>query len=388
MKEGGIFYRCISYAFHTILSLFFYLFRVFPIRKNKVAFSSFYGRGYGDNPKKICEALHNKKEGYDLVWEVGSDKIELPSYVRSIKIGSIRWIYEMCTAKVWVDNCRKAHYIRRRKNQHYIQTWHGDVCIKAVEADAAETLSKGYIKDAKNDSKMATEIVSSCEWRTKNIREAFWYNKDILRAELYRPLVLDENQKKELEQSIKNELKVKPETNILLYAPTFRKNQSTDSYNLDYEALSEILSKKFSGEWCVVVRLHPNVSHLQNSIKYSERVKNGSIFADINNLMAVSNILITDYSGIIFRTLRQEKPLFLYCPDYEQYIQEDRKLYFDLENFPASFAKSNQELHENILNFDRNEYQKAAASFVNELGYYSNDGVNIICDYIETKTEV
>ncbi len=384
MRTSERIHEVLSDCAHVAL---FYLFRVFPIKKNKVMFSSFWGKGYGDNPKAICEALHQSGRSYELVWDREEDATRFPDYVRSVRLGSVQWIYEMATARVWIDNCRKPPYVRKRRKQYYIQTWHGDVCIKAVEADAADTLTPRYIRSAKNDSKMASVITSGCRWRTENIRKAFWYTGDILQAELYKPAILNETEYLQLESSIKGTMDVEPETKIALYAPTFRKGYGIEAYNLDYEALAEQLVKSFGGKWCVIVRLHPNISSLQNKIAYSDAVKNGSVFPDISQLMTVSDLVITDYSGIIFEALRRNKPLFLYGPDYEEYIREDRRLYFDLENMPASFSRSNQELHEKIQAFDIEEYRQKAEKFVQTLGYYDDDGIQVICDYIKKVTE-
>ena len=41
---------------------------VTPIRKNRVVFCSYYGRGYSDSPKAICEVLRQSGEDLDLLW--------------------------------------------------------------------------------------------------------------------------------------------------------------------------------------------------------------------------------------------------------------------------------------------------------------------------------
>ncbi|MBR6546038.1 MAG: CDP-glycerol glycerophosphotransferase family protein, partial [Clostridia bacterium] len=171
----------------TVFIPLFYLLRLFPIKKNKVVFSSFFGRGYGDCPARICDRLLSRRVDVDAVWVLSDPSLTLPSGVRSVHLRSLGWVYELATAAVWIDNCRKPPYVRKRRGQKYIQTWHGDVCVKAIEADAADTLSPRYVASAINDSKMADLVVSGCEWRTENIKSSFWYSGEILRAELYPP---------------------------------------------------------------------------------------------------------------------------------------------------------------------------------------------------------
>lgn len=373
-------HKWLSYYIHVG---FFYLCRIFPIKSNKVMFSNFAGKGYADSPKAICEMLHMNKTDYDMAWSVNDINTPFPSYVRGVRSGSIRWVYEMATSRVWVNNCRHLAYVRKRKSQFYIQTWHGDVCIKAVEGDAIETLQKEYILAAKNDSKMANLMVSGSEWRSKNIRRSFWYSGEILCAEVYRPLILNDVEALALSSSIRAQLQVDDDIKIALYAPTFRRDYTLTTYALEYEIISDELSKKFGGEWCVLMRLHPNVSHLQSNLVFTNKVKNGSVFPSISELLVVSDVLITDYSGSMFDAFRINKPVFLYGTDYEEYIHSDRKLYFDLKDLPASFSKSTQELIDAIEAFDVEEYEKRAKEFVEEIGYYNNDGISMICECIE-----
>ena len=363
----------------TVFIPLFYLLRLFPIKKNKVVFSSFFGRGYGDCPARICDRLLSRRVDVDAVWVLSDPSLTLPSGVRSVHLRSLGWVYELATAAVWIDNCRKPPYVRKRRGQKYIQTWHGDVCVKTIEADAADTLSPRYVASAINDSKMADLVVSGCEWRTENIKSSFWYSGEILRAELYPPPRLDTRERLALRAT----LGIDPSTRVALYAPTFRKNGGVEVYDLDCDALLSSLSEKFGGVWCVVLRLHPNVAEHRDSLSYNERVKNGSLLPDVAPLLALSDVVLTDYSGLMFDVLRLKKPLFLYGNDLESYVREDRPLYFDLEKPPFVFSRSNAELIERIAKFDCQSYLSSVNDFVDSLGYYENDGVGIICNAIE-----
>ena len=99
-----------------------------------------------------------------------------------MRIGSIKWIYEVVTAKVWIDNSRKLRYVRKRKGQFYIQTWHGDIGMKKVEKDAIQSLPYEYVQAAKNDSKMADLFVAGNEWITQQYKNAFWYDGPVAKC--------------------------------------------------------------------------------------------------------------------------------------------------------------------------------------------------------------
>ena len=112
---------------------FWIICKFLPVKKNKIVFQSYYGRGYGDNPKYIAEALYKKGNNIDFVWVVnGIEEPNLPSYFRPVLFRGFHYIYEMSTAKIWVDNSRKEFCIKKR-NQYYMQTWHGGFTLKKIE---------------------------------------------------------------------------------------------------------------------------------------------------------------------------------------------------------------------------------------------------------------
>lgn len=98
-----------AYICYGILHLLFWPFK---IGKNKIVVSNFYGQGYGDNPKYIVEELLKMRKSLDIVWLVsGKGEYKFPKGIRTVKIFSIRSIYEFMTAKIWIDNCRKYFFI-------------------------------------------------------------------------------------------------------------------------------------------------------------------------------------------------------------------------------------------------------------------------------------
>ena len=66
----------------------------------------------------------------DIVWAVRNMGAEVPAPVRKVEVDSPEYYYEMATSKIWIDNCRKDIYTHKRKNQYYIQTWHGSGPLK------------------------------------------------------------------------------------------------------------------------------------------------------------------------------------------------------------------------------------------------------------------
>ena len=354
------------------------------IEPTKIVFSSFNGTKYSAQPQWICDALMNNGKHYDIVWILPSDA-KVPKGIRTVQPDTKEAIDELTSASIWVDNCRKKYWIRKKSDQLYIQTWHGPICIKAVEKDAVETLPPYYVLCAKRDSLKCDYMVAECEWRKRNIRNAFWYDEGpIIEAEFKKKEYLNPNT---YVQKVREKYGFSDNEEIILYLPTFRKNGDTSCYLRDYSRIIAAAQERFGKRYRVIVRLHPNIVSQQNFVNYDEQLRNGSEYPSVEELIVASDIVISDYSGCIFESFRAGKKVFLYCEDMEKYVNEDRRMYFDMKNFPAPFSLSEEELLHSIYNFDSRVYYRKVEQFNRDVGYYDLDACNVICSLIKEKIE-
>ena len=246
MKHSNLSYKVLKLLYNKIMTLCYYIMRFFKVKDNKIVISSYFGRGYGGNSKYIVSSLFQQNVNYDIVWLVQDTKEEMPIGIRTVKYNSIKAIYELVTARLWIDNARKAEYVRKRKKQFYIQTWHGCLALKKIEKDAEKALPKYYIKSAIQDSKMANLMVSNSKFCTNLYKNSFWYNGKIIECGSPRNDIIvnyDEKSKK----VIKGKFNIDNNIKVVLYAPTFRKNKNLDIYDVNYKKLTEVLNKKFGG---------------------------------------------------------------------------------------------------------------------------------------------
>lgn len=346
---------------------------IFPIQKEKIVVCNYKGKGYGDNGKYIVKEIISQGLKYDIVWLLNKsliNKTVIPEQVRIVEYGTLKSLYELSTAKIWIDNCRKDYYPIKRKGQHYIQTWHGGIALKKVEKDAASQLGLHYIMSAKNDSKMADIFISNSKFCTRMYRDAFWYNKEILeigspRCDLF---FCDTD---EVKNKVKSHYHIDTDSKILIYAPTFRQAGLTSIYNIDFNRLLKVLQEKFKSKWTILVRLHPNISNKSNFMEYSNDIINATDYDDMYELMAASDILITDYSSTMFEFSFMKKPVFLYCPDIDSYKKE-RNFYFELHELPYPVVEDNESLLLKMKSFDRDDYLRDLNPFLNRLGLVEN----------------
>jgi CDP-ribitol ribitolphosphotransferase len=114
----------------------------------------------------------------------------------------------------------------------------------------------------------------------------------------------------------------------VLYAPTFRGERTTAArhpQDLDLRVLRSVLGD----DHVVLVRLHPFV---RAAFAVEDDLAGFAIdvseHPEVNELMLVSDVLITDYSSVIFEFALLGRPILLFAPDHEQYERE-RGFYFD-----------------------------------------------------------
>lgn len=358
--------------------------RLLPLQ-NKVVLSNFEGRGFGDDEKYIALEILKVYPNIRLVWFVRNMHEPLPVGIKPVKYGSFMAVYELSTAKVWVDNIKSSFRVPKRKGQFYIQTWHSTLGFKMNEADAP-SLWNWYVEKAKKDAAITDLMYSNNDFRIEKYRKRYWYNGLVIKCDIPRVSILI-NTPKELRSTVYQYFNISKEKKIVLYAPTFRKSDNLDNFIFDYELVIKTLEKKFCGKFVMLLRLHPNFAILQNGLKYSSNVIPASSYPDIQELLAVSDVLISDFSGCMFDFSIPKKPVFLIAKDYHEYIKKDRKLYFKLEELPFSMALSCEELCKNIQSFDYIEYQAKCTSFLDSIGLVDTGHgaeyiANIISQYI------
>lgn len=347
---------------------FWNIFSLLKIKKNKIIFNQFNGLGYGDNPKYICEEILKQSLDYKLVWLVRDEKIQVPVGIKKVKIDSIRAIYHLSTAKVWISNVRIPFYTKKRKSQKYIQTWHGGLGLKKVEKDVEEFLSKKYIESAKRDSQMADLFISNCKYRSSLYKRSFWYNGEILEVGIPRnDFIINNLNNYEYKNIIRKKNNIDVDKNIILYAPTYRTKNDMDVYKFDFMEIIKSLEEKFNEEYIFIIKLHPNISNKSNFIKYNNKILNFSNYSDMQELLLITDVLITDYSSCMFDYLLTRGKIFLLTKDLDMYTKE-KGLNLDYYTLPFPIAQSNEELLNNIHSFDTALYEKNTEKFLLKVG--------------------
>lgn len=352
-----------TYCFYQfLLSLLYRVFWIFPIKRDRIVFQSYNGNYYNDNPKAISDKMMGKAE---IIWVIKNASEYNKENVKFVELGSLLSLYYYATAHVWIDNCRKSMYMRKRKNQYYIQMWHGNLALKCVEKYAEDTLEKDYIIRAKNDAKMTDLMITNSKWGVNFYRNCFWYSNDI---KVWGTARLDcvINSTEFDKMIIRKKLGVGKEK-ILLYAPTFRNTNELDCYDIDFNRLKATLEKKTNDKWICLLRLHPNLLNMSEKIVIPG-VINVTSYPDIYDLFQICNLVISDYSSNLLEAASLGIPTVGYANDIKHYISTERKMMFDLEDLPYTITQSNDELNSYLFRYNYQDEKKRYQLFFNKLG--------------------
>lgn len=374
----------VVFLYYLPIKAFLIIARFFPLQR-KIVFDNFCGRGLGDDPKYIL--LQMIKDGINAkyIWLTNDLSIEVPPEVTKVKFGSWEAEYHYITAKIWVDNVKNAHKPSKRKGQFYLQTWHGSFANKMVEKDAENTLSSEYIRMSQEDSSKIDMMYSNNDFKIAIFKKSFWYSGPVIKSDSPQLSVLF-SPPRFLKEKIFYQFKIDDKYKILLYAPTFRRNGNFDVYKWDYQSILQVLEKKFKSPFVLFFRLHPNLQD-RNTLCLGEHVFDVTDYPDMDELIAISDIMITDFSGVAYDMALVRKPVFLFALDYKDYIANDRLQYFETKQLPFTFAQNKNELEQHILSFNDELYQKHVESFfkiigMNESGNGAKNIANLIGEYL------
>lgn len=364
LKNNRIVYSIYSSVFNII----FKFLKIFiKTQNNIILINSFGGKKYDDSPRVIFEYIITQKkyEKYKIYWAFDNpEKFEIKK-AEKIKVNSLKYFIIALKAKYWITNSAIEKGLKfKNKNTIYINTWHGTT-IKKMGKDAPETAFK--FKTSKYDV-----MYAQSQYDIDIFSKAFELPKDIFAlVGLPRNDELFNVNEKEI-QEIRMKLNIPKGKKVILYAPTFReynrdKNGCVIAPPIDIEKWKEKLSK----DYIVLFRAHYEINNVLG-IKDDEFIYNVSNYQNLNELMKISDILVSDYSSIMFDYSILKRPIFSYAYDYEEY-KEKRGMYINIKTeLPNGICENEEELLYKIINCDFEEEKSKTESFSKK--YIQNDG--------------
>lgn len=350
-------------------NLIFKFFGIVPIKSNKIILECEYGKGFYGNLLYIYKEI--KKQNLDVEIIIPLNRgvtIDLPqeSGVKVITTRSLTHLYHLATSKYWITDNHYYQFLKKRKDTIMINTWHALGAFKKFGLHSAKNED---IERFKKDGENIDYLLVSSD-KLKNIySEALNVPTDrILSLGIPRtdPL-FDESYKEHMKKDFYNKYNIPKDKKLILYAPTFRDNEK-EKFNLKLKL--QLLKESLGNEYLLLIKLHPiirNKDIIPGDMKDFVLDVNRE---NINDLMIASDVLITDYSSVVFEYALLNKPMIFFAYDYDDYKENLRDFYFPYEEFvPGPIVKTTEDviktIKENKFPMDKvQEFSKEFCGFV------------------------
>ena len=334
---------------HYLLVMTYWLARRLPIDKQKVVFATYRSDKLVDNFRAVYDELESRDLGYNYVFLLKRFPQGLFGQIKYV-FHMMRATYELATARYFIidDYYYPVYVSSLRQGTEVIQLWHACGAFKKF---GYSVLDKSYSPDDdylkmvqihRNYSKVYVSGTACIE----PYAEAFGMD-----AARVHPLgvprtdqLLNPARQAHVEQKLYADYPEWRSKKIILLAPTFRGNGQTTAH-YDEELDFEQFRQELGSEYILLLRMHPFV--LNRPVvpaEFSDQIIDMTDYPDINDLMQISDILVTDYSSVIFEFALLKKPIIFLVNDLTSY-KEERDFYFPYESFvPGPIVSSFNEV--------------------------------------------
>ena len=341
--------------FHLVRGLNFF-FMIIPLKKNKVLFLSDQRDVLGGNLKCLYDSVDDKKYNKVLI-------LKANNLTKRSKKDVIKLLYHITTSKyILLDDWNKTIcMITRRKKQEIVQLWHGPGAFKTFGFSRVDrskmnnkyTMHRNYTKAIVTSDKIRWCYAEGFGMDIKNVKATGFPRTDCF---------FDKKYVSSIKKSFYDEYKEFKNKKIILFAPTYRGvNLAKATYDFDKIDFDKMYNE-LKDDYILIVKWHPAIYDKIklgkikiDYSKYKDFIYDFSDKRDINDILLITDILITDYSSVIFDYFLLNKPVIYYTYDLEEYKKE-RGLYYPFENYVyGEITKNTNELIKAIKNPKMNE---------------------------------
>ncbi len=355
LKNFSFFY----YVYNVMGSAFVKILKVIVKTDDKlILFSSYGGKKYDDSPRSIYEYMkgNNKYSDFKFIWAFENKKsFTSLSESEKVEIDTIKYYITALKAGYWVTNSSMTRGLNfKGKDTCYLNTWHGTPIKKMGTDISSNSKSFKTISDLKKKKSEIDIMLAQSRYevnifsRVFNIpKERFLISGLPRNDKLVDVTEFDKGKARE-------KLGISSEKKVILYAPTFREYQKANGI---YNTLAPPIDlkkwrEKLGDNYLVLFRAHYEVVKVLGLDEDNDFVINVSNYHSLDELMVASDILISDYSSIMFDFSLLKRPILCFAYDFDEYSLK-RGLYLDLKKeLPGSLLESEDEVLNAILSIN------------------------------------
>jgi CDP-glycerol glycerophosphotransferase len=327
--------------------------RTQPLR-DAVIYTSFHGRQYSDSPRAIHEELVRRGAPLEHLWVVQDGQCEVPPSATVVRDGSREHHDALATARYVVANDHFPDWFARRPEQVCLQTWHG-VPLKRLGFDVTARRNQGN-RFTRWDQQVDNwqYVLSPNRFSTPILRRAYAVEGEMLESGYPRDDVLAGADREARTQELRRRLGIPDGKRTVLYAPTYRDHvyDQRGRYRLDLHLDLERLRAAVGDDTVILFRKHhyivdPVPTHPHGFIRDVSRYPDGT------ELMLAADVLVTDYSSMMFDYANTGRPMLFFTYDLDAYADEIRGFYVDFtEIVPGPLLRTTDELGEALGDLD------------------------------------
>ncbi len=363
-----------------IFQMLYKCFCILPINHNKISILSDSRKTLSDNFRFVYNELE-KRHNYEYYFLLKESVKTRKRYLEIIKLA-----YNMATSKVIMldDFYPMVYPLKIRKNADLVQIWHAVGAFKTFGYSRVGKVG-GPNPNSKNHKNYTKVIVSSSKV-VPFYAEGFGVSEDkviptgVPRTDIF----FDDNYKKEKRQQLYAKHPEFEGKKIFLYAPTFRGNgQSSAHFPMEMLNLDRVY-EKLDDDSILLIKLHPFVKkRMHIPAEYQDKIKDFTKYPSINDLLFITDVLITDYSSVCFEYALLNKPMIFYCFDLEEYI-ETRDFYIPYQDFtPGPIVRTCDDMIDKVIelkDIEQVDYKKFTDKFFENLDGKSTERVADLID--------
>ncbi|WP_179271795.1 bifunctional glycosyltransferase/CDP-glycerol:glycerophosphate glycerophosphotransferase [Actinomadura meyerae] len=331
--------------------------RLRPLRP-AVLYDSYSGKQYSDSPRAIHEELVRRGTDVKHLWVVRDAQVDLPETARPVRLWGAEWYEAMARSRYVITNAHLPEWFVRRPGQVVVQTWHGTP-LKRIGFDIEDVhfANARYLEKVAKEAPNWSYLVSPNAFSTPILRRAFRYEGELIETGYPRNDVLASPDRGLLAELVRRRLGVPEGKRAVLYAPTWRDDSyyGPGKYRLDMRLDLERAAAELGDDYVLLVRRHPNVVDTVPEVG-DGFVRDVSAYPDIAELFLAADVLMTDYSSLMFDYANTGRPILFFTYDLEHYRDELRGFYFDFEEeAPGPLLGSSDEVIEALRSIDQVE---------------------------------
>ncbi|RKO63036.1 bifunctional glycosyltransferase/CDP-glycerol:glycerophosphate glycerophosphotransferase [Caldibacillus debilis] len=308
----------------VIKKVIYPLLRLLPIKKKTIVFESYWGKSFSDNPRALYEYIDEKHPEFETVWFFKDQYTPITGRAKRVRINSFKYFYYLARAKYFVNNVNFPDIYKKRKKAVEIQTMHGTP-LKTLGLDnPQEVPTEKHKKSLIQRCSRWDYLTVPSDYVASIAKRAYKFNKEVLKTGYPRNDKLFQKNNRDYINSVKKKLNLPSDKKIILYAPTWR---IKGKYNLQLDL--DMMKKELNDEYIILIRLHHFMTKGFSLEEHKDFAYDISWYDDISDLYLISDILITDYSSVMFDYALLDKPMLFFTYDYEKYKNQLRGMYFD-----------------------------------------------------------